>query len=264
MKKYLVGIGVLSVLLFMSSVKSSHGEGFKPVVQRQKKSVLDEEIWLLPIQAIGQGEDDGLVGACNISTRYIGMDANAVTSEAIDTSPPFSTAFIKLGNNLFKDIRQAGSDDPEVWTFTVKIGSYTDPNLGTYADPNLEGYYPELTWDPNRVTWDPNEISWDPNQIIPAATMGLWFWPVDPNQRELLVDMTAEKTYLTKEEDGEYISSGPSKGRYLYYAIIFESAYITYYRDSDNDLHGDPNVSERFIEQLEGYEGYVTVSDADE
>ena len=94
--------------------------------------------------------------------------------------------------------------------------------------------------------------------------MGLWFWPVDPNQRELLVDMTAEKTYLTKEEDGEYISGALLEGRYLYYAIKFESAYRTYYLDSDNDLHGDPNVSERFIEQLEGYEGYVTVSDADD
>lgn len=116
MPKYLVGIGILTVLLVMSGVKTSQAEDSVYLVQREKTpSISEEEIWMLPIQATGQGEEDfqgipNSISPCNKDTRYIGMDANAVSSEVIDQPPPDSTAFLILNNSLFTDIRKIGSD----------------------------------------------------------------------------------------------------------------------------------------------------------
>ncbi len=219
MKRSLLAMGVISGLLLIFAVKNSRAEDFP--------SIVEEEIWQLTVQATGQRYEDGLPDIpSNVSKRYIGMDTNAVVSEILDQPPPYSTAYIIVNGNLYRDIRKIGSDR-EVWMLTVKIGSY--------ADPNLEHYYPEL--------------SWDPNKIGPATLMELRRGHGEAGEI-LVADMTDANSYLTQEADGTCI---PSEGCWLTYSIIFDAAYHMYYLDSDNDNYGDPNKSVREATQPLGY-----------
>lgn len=116
--------------------------------------------------------------------------------------------------------------------------------IGKDADPTLGHFYPELSWDPNRITWDPDTIVWDTNQVIPADAMQLRQGNTEDGP-VLVADMRTTKTYQTKENEASCIDG---EGCLLMYTIVFEPAYRTFYLDSDGDDHGDPNTCGRFIE----------------
>ena len=103
----------------------------------QGTSCAQEEAWRIPVIVTGQK----IAGINSKNKIYIAMDANAATY----LYPPLidSTAYISLNGDcgdLYEDIRKIGSES-EVWHIKVKISKY--------ADRSLEGYYPELSWDPN-------------------------------------------------------------------------------------------------------------------
>ena len=173
------------------------------LIATKKISFAQEGPWRIPIKALGQGEDDGLSGANNASTIFIGENINAETYQAL-FAPPSSTSYITLlgqSMDLSEDIKKIGTGR-QVWFVNLKIGSY--------ADPNLPGYYPELIWDPN------HEI------VNQDASMELRRGHNE--EGELLADMTATTTYETQEADGTY--SPIWDMTFLYYTIIYEAHNI--------------------------------------
>ena len=187
MSRYISNMGILLIIVI-------------PLIL-QRPSFAQEEAWEIRIQATGQ--EDG-------SSIYIGMDANAVTNPSSPLPyPPESTAYITLAEGILEDIREIGSDS-EVWSIKITVGST--------ADRDKEGYYPELSWDPNGEMIDLTdrlELLYDPN--LP-----------DPNRADTLAsDMITIKSYQIQPEEGTY-HPPPADMTILNYKIIKLKESIRY------------------------------------
>ncbi|MGA1840534.1 MAG: putative metal-binding motif-containing protein, partial [bacterium] len=190
---------------------------FLPTSAKPQNAQLSNFIFIAEIIAKGQ--------SCGVSTIRIGIDPNGLTVPYSPDPPPNFAVELKIkgDNEDYKiDLRTPGSSQ-ETWKLELTVAG---EKSGGCADISLPGFFPQLIWDPN--------------QIGPAKVFDLRLG--DPNG-PLIMDMRTGSLYQTKLADilNPSVNYIPEEDYALFsYSIVFEPL-VTYYRDADNDGHGDPN-----------------------
>ncbi len=193
-------------------------------------------IWTLPVKVTGQVIGD----AVKVDTVSIGIDANESTFPNPGPPPVYTVRMYILGElyELLEDYKASGSAK-EVWSLIIDVENS--------ADASQEGFFPEL--------------SWDPNDIGLAHLMELRLG--DETGAILVDDMRTTSTYQTEEaealSEAEALTYDPNYSHnnneaLFLYTIVFElGEYAMYYEDDDGDGYGDPDYPFYYFKQLEGY-----------